>query len=98
MGLSSPNSVINVSLSLEEEEEEEEERLYLHLETRERVRGPPDLTNDILTTVMRAAAAPPQALLLRHSKIPAVVRGEWSPQPRVTQPHSIFNSNKQYIL
>jgi hypothetical protein len=25
------------------------------------------------------------------------VRGEWSPQPRVTQSHSIFNSNKQYI-
>jgi len=32
-----------------------------------------------------------------HSKIAAVVRGEWSPQPRVTQSHSIFNSNKQYI-
>ena len=47
----------------------------------------------------RAAAAPPQALLLRHSKIAAVVRGEWSPQPRVTQSHSIFNCNdKQYIL
>jgi len=51
----------------------------------------------------RAAAASPQALLallLRHSKIAAVVRGEWSrsPQPRVTQSHSIFNSNKQYIL
>ena len=45
----------------------------------------------------RAAAAPSQALLLRHSKIAAVVRGEWSPQPRVTQSHSIFNSNKQYI-
>ena len=44
-------------------------------------------------------SAPPQALLLRHSKIAAVVRGEWSPQPRVTQleSHSIFNSNKQYI-
>jgi hypothetical protein len=42
--------------------------------------------------------SPPQALLLRHSKIAAVVRGEWSPQPRVTQSHSIFNSNKQYIL
>jgi hypothetical protein len=28
----------------------------------------------------------------------AVVRGEWSPQPRdVTQSHSIFNSNEQYI-
>jgi len=25
------------------------------------------------------------------------VRAEWSPQPRVTHPHSIFNSNKQYI-
>ena len=36
----------------------------------------------------RAAAAPPQALLLRHSKIAAVVRGDWSPQPRVTQSHS----------
>jgi hypothetical protein len=35
-----------------------------------------------------------QALLLRHSKIEAVVRGEWSLQPRVTQSHSIFNSNK----
>ena len=45
----------------------------------------------------RAAAAPPQAFLLRHSKIAAVVRGEWSLQPRVTQSHSIFNSNKQYI-
>jgi len=38
-----------------------------------------------------------EALLLRHSKIAAVVRGEWSPQPRVTQSHSIFNSNKQNI-
>jgi len=27
----------------------------------------------------------------------AVERGEWSPQPRVTQSHSIFNSNKKYI-
>jgi hypothetical protein len=45
----------------------------------------------------RAAKAQPQALLLRHPKIAAVVRGEWSPQPRVTQSHSIFNSNKQYI-
>ena len=43
------------------------------------------------------STAPPQALLLRHSKIAAVVRGEWSPHPRVTQSHSIFNSNKQYI-
>jgi hypothetical protein len=25
------------------------------------------------------------------------VRGEWSPQPRVTQSRSIVNSNKQYI-
>jgi hypothetical protein len=46
---------------------------------------------------LRAAAARPQALLLRHSKIATVVREEWSPQPRVTQSHSIFNSNKQYI-
>ena len=23
--------------------------------------------------------------------------GEWSPQPRVTQSHSVFNSNKRYI-
>jgi hypothetical protein len=38
-----------------------------------------------------------EALLLRHSKIAAVLRGEWSPQPRVTQSHSIFNSNKQNI-
>jgi hypothetical protein len=48
-------------------------------------------------TVENLAAAPPQALLLRHSKIAAVVRGEWSPHPRVTQSHSIFNSNKHYI-
>ena len=26
-----------------------------------------------------------------------VMRGEWSPQPRITFKHSIFNSNKQYI-
>jgi len=52
----------------------------------------------VILVHQRAAAAPPQALLRRHSKIAAVVRGEWSPQPRVTQSHSIFNSNKQYIL
>jgi hypothetical protein len=51
----------------------------------------------LLRRPRRAAAAPPQALLLRHPKIEAVVRGEWSPQPRVTQLHSIFNSNKPYI-
>jgi hypothetical protein len=32
----------------------------------------------------------------RHAAF-GLVRGEWSPQPRVTQSHSIFNSNKQYM-
>jgi len=27
-----------------------------------------------------------------------VGRGEWSPQPRVSQSHSILHSNKQYML
>jgi len=34
---------------------------------------------------------------IREETLAAVVRGEWSPQPRVTQSHSIFNSNKQYM-
>jgi len=50
-----------------------------------------------LGLLLAALTAQPQALLRRHSKIAAVVRGEWSPQPRVTQSHSILNSNKQYI-
>jgi hypothetical protein len=54
------------------------------------------LLNDFLRNIdTEIKAEPPQALLLRQSKIAAVVRVEWSPQPRATQSHSIFNSNKQ---
>jgi hypothetical protein len=56
----------------------------------------PGLVPDSKHSVLKGTPQPPQALLLRHFKIAAVVRGEWSPQPRVTQSHSILNSNKQY--
>jgi len=45
----------------------------------------------------RAAAAPPQALLLRHSKIAAVVRWAWSPQPRITLSHKNSRYNSRYL-
>jgi hypothetical protein len=45
------------------------------------------------------AAKPRIALPILHAiRIIKTARGEWSPQPRVTQSHSIFNSNENGIL
>jgi len=45
------------------------------------------------------AAKPRIALPILHAiRIIKTARGEWSPQPRVTQSHSIFNSNENWIL
>jgi len=66
------------------------------LQSSEHLPAPPGRPGTPPRRPRRAAAAPPQANLLRHSKIEAVVRGG-TPQPRVTHSHSMFNSNKQYI-